>query len=78
MTTLNTRYLAYCAAHRNTPEQQHSQDKERYPGGVMVGFSLWIMAMWEEFEVQTNTVKKFRTTEQHHAFDAWLQSKVTP
>lgn len=46
---VNPRYLAWAAKHGNSPEQQLAQDKRDWPGGCMVGFSLWIRDMVHEF-----------------------------
>lgn len=48
----NQNFIAYAKAHGNTPERQLGLDHEAFPGGVMVGFMLWINAMrtrcWRE------------------------------
>ena len=43
---MNTRYLAYCKAHGNTPDAQMAADEVAYPGGKMCGFLLWIGRKW--------------------------------
>lgn len=45
----NPRYLAYCASQGRTAEQQIEFDEDRYPGGRMTGFSLWIQYRWSCF-----------------------------
>lgn len=39
---MNPRYIAYCTAHGNTPEQQAAADEIAYPGGRNCGFILWM------------------------------------
>jgi hypothetical protein len=64
----NPRYLAYCLAHGETdPEVMLERERERWPGGVMVGYSLWIQEQWREFP---------GAPWEHEAFDAWLAAKV--
>lgn len=43
MTTWNPRYIAYGKANGvDTPEEMLKVDRERWPGGAMVGFMLWL------------------------------------
>ena len=39
---MNPRYLAYCKTHGLTPEEMKEKDANRFPGGSMTGFILWI------------------------------------
>lgn len=39
---MNPRYLAYCAAHGMTPQQMRMHDMQRFPGGHLCGFILWV------------------------------------
>lgn len=61
------RYTAYATAHGNTPEQQLTADRVRWPGGHMAGFIVWIDEKWREFG-RPQTI----TDEVSVAFDAWL------
>jgi hypothetical protein len=46
---MNPRYLAYCKAHGNTPEEQKELDEREYPGGSMCGFMLWVSQKKQKF-----------------------------
>ena len=73
---MNPRYLAYCAAHGNTPEQQMAADVAAYPGGKMCGFMLWICRKWQEFaEAHGCKVSYWLRIWDHNEFDMWLSSK---
>ena len=45
----NPRYVAYASAHGQTPEDMIQRDREKYPGGSMCGFILWISDMYNKF-----------------------------
>jgi hypothetical protein len=74
----NTRYLEY-ARHEGTenPDAMLRRDENRYPGGRMVGFILWIGARWAEWR-EKNGKKHDAPLAQadHDAFDAWLKTYV--
>ncbi len=42
-------YSAYCRYHGNTPKQQFKKDKEKWPGGLMCGYILWIADLKQKF-----------------------------
>ena len=39
---VNPRYLNFCRVHGRTPDEQCAYDSERWKGGSMVGFILWM------------------------------------
>ena len=39
---MNPRYIAYAKAHGRTADDMLAHDKDAWPGGCMVGFTLWI------------------------------------
>lgn len=46
----NPTYLRYCAEHGETdPNVMLARDSERYPGGRMAGFQLWVSAKRRAF-----------------------------
>jgi len=52
-TEYQPKYLAYCAANGNTPEQQLKADANAYPGGKMCGFILWVTRQSPISETET-------------------------
>lgn len=46
----NPRYVAYAKAHGAAdPDEMLERDRETWPGGCMIGFSLWIQERWRVF-----------------------------
>lgn len=45
----NPYYVAYAAAHGRCAEDMAAFDRERYPGGQMAGFILWMSQRWAEW-----------------------------
>lgn len=76
LTEWNRRYIAYATAHGMTPEAMLENDREKWPGGCMAGYILWINKAWEDF----TRLQGFRHREEvllglddpHRKFDAWL------
>jgi hypothetical protein len=68
----NPRYVIYAYAHdKRTPEEMGDFDRERYPGGCMTGFILWMDEQWAEFRKFFGCKREFQTGFQNE-FDAWL------
>lgn len=67
-TEWNPRYVAYAAAHGNTPEAQRLADKN------MASFLAWLRTKWAEFDAAHPALRgrsRMLSTTQE-AFDAWL------
>ncbi len=76
-TTWNPRYLAYCRVNGETdPDKMLARDRKTWPGGCMVGFSLWIEKKWQEWYTSIGKgglpLHTQRYYQDHAAFDAWL------
>lgn len=72
----NPRYVAYARAHGNTPEYQSALDRERYPGGRMAGYLVWVSANWREWHADTGRGPLPLTAADHAEFDAWLLARA--
>ncbi len=74
VTGWNPRYLAYCYAHGvPDPDAMLELDRERWPGGVMCGFILWINARWAEWRELQNIDRDYPLSPVDQAmFDLWL------
>jgi len=46
----NPRYVLYAASQQRTPEMQIRHDEQRWPGGCMTGFILWMNERKAEFK----------------------------
>jgi hypothetical protein len=80
----NPRFVAYAKAHENrTPEAMLELDSERYPGGKMCGFTLWIRDKWRQWRklfgpppVKVSKLQGYwdwyPTGDDHKHFDEWL------
>lgn len=70
----NPRYVAYAKAHDKTPDKMMAHDTERFPGGKMCGFTLWINEQWYQWH-KTRGLKRHDyvlTDADHESFDAML------
>ena len=72
----NPRYLAYCRAHGQMPEDMLEADRKRYPGGCMAGYILWDTDRLREFRALRPECFTFMALTDHAAYDAWLQDHV--
>lgn len=71
---MNPRYVAYARAHGNDPEVQLIADRERWPGGVMCGFMLWISERWSAWHA-TRKLRRYAhilTAADHADFDVFI------
>lgn len=73
----NARFVAYCLAHGETdPATMIARDAERYPGGKMCGFIVWISQRWSAWRASKRyNLDHFLSTEDHAEFDAWLEER---
>ena len=60
----NPRFLAYCAANGFTPEEMLEHDRQRFPGGHMCGFVLWISEMIVKWKREFNYKDDYLSTQQ--------------
>ncbi len=73
----NPRFLAYCKSVGGSPEQVLARDREKYPGGHMAGFMLWIRDAWRRWASEVGEKEEWGgawSSRQHEAFDAWLRA----
>jgi hypothetical protein len=77
---MNPRYLAYCRAHGRDPKDMLAFDDQRFPGGSMCGFILWLSARWSEWkdrhpELAPRFGGSWVLSDKHHAdFDREIAS----
>lgn len=72
---INPRYAAYAGAHGLSVVDMLSEDRERYPGGVMCGYLVW----------SREHLRRFRALLQadgypldHDAYNTWLDGHAQP
>jgi hypothetical protein len=74
------RFRSYCVAHgfAGNPDGMFAHDRERWPGGRMCGFMIWIRQRWRAWDAQRpesfSRNGPWRTDKEHVAFDAWLSA----
>ena len=74
MSDYNPRFTAYAKANGKTELEMMEHDTEKYPGGKMTGFIIWMDARWAQFNTETGS-DNF-TQDKHEKFDAWLKNFV--
>jgi len=86
MSSWNPRYLRYCELHGLEPDAMLTLDQERWPGGQMVGFILYIGDAWQAFwELKGRPGRHpmgmnksrhdwIKGPDDYAAFDGWLPS----
>lgn len=75
MSEWQSRYLAYCRAHRATPGEMEIRDRKRWPGGFMTGYIQWICEQWRVWAAETGESLEHKTADSHRRFDAWLDAQ---
>lgn len=74
---MNPRYVAYARAHGRTFEEQLAADAERWPGGKMCGFIVWMGHRWLAWRrLRNRPVNDILSREDHADFNAWLEAEV--
>lgn len=72
----NPRFVRYAQAHDKTPDAMLAHDIERFPGGRMAGFTIWMRQQWAEFDrVHKHGPNHVRGPAEQDAFDAWLEER---
>ena len=69
------RYIMYSKYNKKNCEDMLKFDRKRFPGGCMVGYIIWIVGKWKEFDKSTNNKYKIRGIKVHEKFDKFL-SKI--
>lgn len=75
VTEWNPRYVLYAKEHGKEPAEMVAYDAERYPGGKMAGFMVWISERWTEFDAFFGCkpgCEDSRTDQRMKEFDDWL------
>lgn len=69
----NPRYVAYAKAHGRDPAAMLAYDRERWPGGRMAGFTVWVSERWAEWRTARGRHRDdVLTDEDHEDFDDFL------
>jgi hypothetical protein len=71
---INPNYLAYCKSNGKTLEEQKESDDKEFPGGCMIGFTLWISKKKREFyTLNSNAFYDEHTIGDIGAWESFLQ-----
>lgn len=78
MSDWNPRYLAYVRSQGSlSPEEQMKADRERWPGGPMSGYILWISEQWRAWREERGIRPDEPISDLDHAdFDMWFAGRV--
>lgn len=79
----NPRYVCYARAHGRTPDEMLDHDRERFPGGCMVGYMEWFAERrreWLAMEHPDDYIflvfgNRHMTEKGIAAFDRWLEER---
>ena len=74
----NPRYVIYALAHGNTPDVMLAKDKERYKGGCMCGFILWVNRHVELFRASNPRCFVGPYIQDQDAFTDYLKTNGAP
>lgn len=69
------RYVAYATAHGRDPEAMLDHDDERFPGGCMAGFIVWVGAQLRDFRSHRPDCFANGNLWDQKAFDAFLEGQ---
>jgi hypothetical protein len=72
MDEYQSRYIAYAHSNGKTPYEMMEHDRQRYPGGCMCGFIVWINSLWRIWD-ELNPGRSPHTERDHDDFDLWLE-----
>lgn len=78
----NPRWLQYCRVNGRTEEEQLADDRKRWPGGPMIGYTQWNSRMIGRFYADNRDAFCLSgggvalTTDGHIRYDLWLAAKV--
>jgi len=68
----NPRFVCYARDHGMTPEEMLAYDTEKWPGGKMTGFILWIGARRQDF-CRIFAINREDFKFHSKDFDVWLE-----
>jgi hypothetical protein len=75
--TWNPYFRAYAMWHGRTCDMQIAADIERWPGGRMTGFILWMRDRWSEWRTERRIgVNKILSDAELSNFAGWLPGRA--